>query len=1253
MRTIVGALILAAVASTTAINARAGNPPLDVGAASRFGEKAPLERLLTADGTLDLSTGFAGSIDPAGYVMTTGPGGVPRFVRGRTAVSAPQAGDSNPDDHWDGRFFSLGPSEGLDAMAISGSGDLYVGGWFATAGGVSANRIARWDGTSWSALGSGMDGGVRALAVSGSGDLYAGGDFTTAGGVSANHIARWDGTSWSALDSGMDGCVRALAVSGSGDLYAGGDFTTAGGVSANHIARWDGTSWSALDSGMDGCVYALAVSGSGDLYAGGDFTTAGGVSANHIARWDGTSWSALGSGMDGGVRALAVSGSGDLYAGGYFTTAGGVSANNIARWDGTSWSALGSGVSGSWHFVRALAVDESGDLYVGGDFATAGGVAVNNIASWDGTSWSALGSGLDGGAVALAVSGTGDLYAGGSFATAGGVSANYVARWDRVHSSWSGCLQDTAAGGMGEGNDPEVFALAVSGSGDVYVGGLFTTAGRVVANDIARWDGTSWSALGSGIGSGIGNNIYVEALAVSGSGDLYAGGGFTTAGGLSANHIARWDGTNWSALGSGMSGGGCGDDVRALAVSGSGDLYAGGGFTTADGVVVNGIARWDGTSWSALGSGMSGGVCSRVLALAVSGSGDLYAGGYFTTAGGVSANNIARWDGTGWSALGSGLDYFGARALAVSGSGDLYAGGYFTTAGGVSVNGIARWDGTSWSALGSGLDYFGARALAVSGSGDLYAGGYFTTAGGVSANYVARWDGTSWLALGSGISGSGSYDYGCVNALAVSANSDLYVGGFFTRAGNKPSMHFARWAAAQQATPTPAQITATPTPTATATPTLTATATVTATPTGIPTAMATATPTATVSSTPTAAPTPTAIPMPTATANPLCGDGITEPGEQCDDGNTLSCDGCSASCRTEVGFVCGDGLVNAVCGEQCDDGNVVGGDGCSATCQERAAPESVVEEATPGIPVTTDTEGDGATSADPIETSVTSPNPGIVAIIEAASVLPPPLRFRFLSQQIDITAPAAAPGDPLVVTFRIDSSRIPAGEDETTLQMFKDGVPVPTCTGTPGLADPDPCVSNRALLSDGDVELTVLTSTASIWNFGVASVVARVSGKKLLIKDDTEITKRAIVFASKDRNVVAGVPGSAADPTCTAPGEGGAQLRIFGLGGSGQDVTILLPCQNWSVIGDPTRQKGYKYKDKEQDQGPCKVVVIRTGKQVMASCGSKNPVSPITYDLTVSGESQVGLILASGTAIDYCAEFPGSTGIVRHLAEIS
>jgi hypothetical protein len=65
--------------------------------------------------------------------------------------------------------------------------------------------------------------------VDSSGNVYAGGAlFSTAGGAVANHIAKWNGSAWSTLGSGMDSYVYALALDSAGNIYAGGNFTIAG-----------------------------------------------------------------------------------------------------------------------------------------------------------------------------------------------------------------------------------------------------------------------------------------------------------------------------------------------------------------------------------------------------------------------------------------------------------------------------------------------------------------------------------------------------------------------------------------------------------------------------------------------------------------------------------------------------------------------------------------------------------------------------------------------------------------------------------------------------------------------------------------------------------------------------------------------------------------------------------------------------------------------------------------------------------------
>ncbi len=367
----------------------------------------------------------------------------------------------------------------LDGTAFSmvvfdgGDGDeLVVGGSFVEAGGVPVNQIARWDGLAWNSLGEGVSSSVRALAlldVDGGGpgptDLYAAGFFASAGGMPANRVARWDGATWSALGAGTNGPVFSLATfdeDAGGPLgealYIGGLFTTAGGVVslANYVARWDGAAWSPLGDGTNTVVLALTTfdpDGPGaalpGLYAGGLFTMAGGEPAAHVARWDGA-WSALGDGIDGDVFTLVAfdeDGAGPqpaaLFAGGNFLFTGDGAASYIARWNGANWTPVGGGTNGP---VQALAVfDDDGPgpngaaLYAAGDFGMAGGASANNLARWNGGAWSALSGGVNDVASAL---GSFDenpgnlapplLFVGGDFNLADGQSANHIARWGRV-----------------------------------------------------------------------------------------------------------------------------------------------------------------------------------------------------------------------------------------------------------------------------------------------------------------------------------------------------------------------------------------------------------------------------------------------------------------------------------------------------------------------------------------------------------------------------------------------------------------------------------------------------------------------------------------------------------------------------------------------------------------------------------------------------------------------------------------------------
>ncbi len=369
------------------------------------------------------------------------------------ALTLPTPARAQCAPHWSGTFGVPGASGALGRIFVwqeyddgSGGGPkLYAGGNFTSIGGIAANNIACWDGTSWSPLGAGVIGQVHSLAVY-NGELIVGGCFSQPG----SGVVRWNGSIWQVMPgpnggNGVSGCGHALEVFDDGTgpaLHVGGNISLAGGiggVQVDMVARWNGFNWSAVGSGLNAAVFSLRAhdDGSGPkLYAGGSFT----APSDHVARWDGVSWSAVGLGTNGNVLDLVAFDDGvfgpALYAGGNFVQAGGGPAVRMARWNGAAWAAVGLGMNGP---VNDLAIHDDGihgaSLYACGGFTTADGDPAQRIARWAPGGWESVGTGLSNNADSMAShddgSGLGSaLYVGGSFNEAGGLTSNRIARFD-------------------------------------------------------------------------------------------------------------------------------------------------------------------------------------------------------------------------------------------------------------------------------------------------------------------------------------------------------------------------------------------------------------------------------------------------------------------------------------------------------------------------------------------------------------------------------------------------------------------------------------------------------------------------------------------------------------------------------------------------------------------------------------------------------------------------------------------------------
>jgi hypothetical protein len=704
-------------------------------------------------------------------------------------------------------------------------GSLIAAGEFTSIGGVTANRIARYDGTSWSSLGAapidGVDGRrfARVFDVQEyNGKLYVGGAFRTAGGVVANNVACWDelGQTWTPLGAGTNGWVLSMEVYDDGTgpaLYVGGDFQTAGGVTTGGLAKWsDATqTWSSAGT-FDGPVNALVAGhfeGSDRLFVGGEFDVVGPTPARNLVQLTGNTFSpvtgGVGDGVDGVVLALSFFDDGGglaLFVGGDFQTAGNGSATRIAFWRGGTWSPLGTGVGGNGlEDVRTMVPFDDGGgpvLVVGGQVTRVGNVALDTtggagpapvpvinshgdpslgagnslVGSWDGTGWSPVGQNMNDTVFDMIVF-AGDLYAAGRFTSADNAHMQRIARWNTSTNEW------VALGtGLGTSHAVHAFAELNRGVGQaaLFVAGDFVTAGSNAVNRIARWD----DGLAGFVPLGAGVNGSVRALEAI-PGGLVVGGSFRKAGGAPANHIAMWNavGTSWSPLGVGVNG-----TVRAVLSHDDGTggaLYAGGDFTRAGGARADYIARWDGASWAPV---PAGGFDGPVRAL-VRFQGDLVAGGDFGASRNRALTGVARWDGTAWSNVGTGFDG-DVHALHVTPNG-LFAGGEFSLAGAVPTVNIARWNGFAWLPVGGGIDGPVAALSSNVGLGVLYAGGRFTSAGGAPASNVAQWDGAGWSDVG-----GGTDDW--VRALHH-FGVRLYAGGNFNVAAGASSMHIVGFAA--------------------------------------------------------------------------------------------------------------------------------------------------------------------------------------------------------------------------------------------------------------------------------------------------------------------------------------------------------------------------------------------------------------------------------------------------------------------------
>ncbi len=593
------------------------------------------------------------------------------------------------------------------------------------------------------------------------GTVIVGGSFTEIAGQSIQYIAVLEEGGWQQMGSPVNGRVRDIVVAGD-RIFIGGDFNMSGSTEVNHVAEWSGDDWSPLGEGLsrdgftggEGILRGGLQFVDGILYAGGNFDMAGNTEVSAVAAWDGTAWSDVGGGLPNSIVFDIAEWAGNVIVGGNINGAGTTSIENLAVWNGSAWSAVGDGLPAQAGSVQRITALDSDVLYV----IAAGSTAQRGVWQYDGSGWDMLPpihqNRLP---TSIRIVGGNRVWVGMGFIIfpEDPTPDQYLFEWIDDGEGWATIDQNA------RGLDGPVFTAIEAPDGSVVVGGNFAFAGPTPARSVARWDGSDWTAFGSGLRGD------VNALAYDDQGTLYAGGQFFFAGSEQVNHIARWNGSSWESLSAGV------NAVVLDLFPVDDEVWVVGKFNAAGGVESRFHAKWSILTESWIPSDLD--FDEPVASINRDSDGSLLLSGWFDSAGGVDGlGRMLRLRDGVVEPIGDGSSSLFVRTLFRHAE-TLYAAGLF------DGQPVGRLDGDTWVPHSMGLSQGGGvRDFCITPNNRLFAVGTFTAepynASQFEDTFAAVLKDGSWSASSSGrLTGLGTY-------ACMTRGDDLLVFGDFVEA---------------------------------------------------------------------------------------------------------------------------------------------------------------------------------------------------------------------------------------------------------------------------------------------------------------------------------------------------------------------------------------------------------------------------------------------------------------------------------------
>ncbi|MEC9372244.1 MAG: hypothetical protein VYC34_00295, partial [Planctomycetota bacterium] len=318
-----------------------------------------------------------------------------------------------------------------------------------------------------------------------------------------------------------------------------------------------------------------------------------------------------------------------------FRFAGDLEVNGIALWTGAAWTSFPTGgISGQSEIIRD-ASHVNGELWISGSFDEVDGVSVRNVAAYDGAAWRPVGPTGFTGSVRFPIRDL-HVHAGAPHVvtTPPLTTIPMVLRYNERADQWT---EPAPPGPRGLGRTLGEY------NGNLIVGGIFNQLGATtdVFSNLASFNGAAWTDIGGGVRLDAEGVEQVAAL-IEWNSRLYVGGEFDHAGAEPIANLAAWNGACWADPAEEWVGPGARFGPVASLAEDGGALLIGAEYLDLNGDRCLGPFRWDGATLTRFAQGVFGDLDLPIRAFARF-DGDLYVGGQFASAGGVAANNFARW----------------------------------------------------------------------------------------------------------------------------------------------------------------------------------------------------------------------------------------------------------------------------------------------------------------------------------------------------------------------------------------------------------------------------------------------------------------------------------------------------------------------------------------------------------------------------------------------------------------------------------